>query len=203
MTRPLLAIRGITVAVDLLDTFRLSRPADQRAPVACPRAVGPCDRSLPAAPISSLTPSDTLPPPIDSGYMRLSGSIRVIKRNPEGVWRSHRGPHGSEHWAVHVAIKDADPEGPQEWFQSRWFTSARSRTARTGPNRVRAPRPPDRHPRPCGSAYWEPQGPHFPLAFSTYQPRTLWLQAARSFVSLVAVPCPISDPAVQSPWSGD
>jgi hypothetical protein len=39
MIRPLLAIRGITFAVDLLETFRLSRPADQRAPGAWLRAV--------------------------------------------------------------------------------------------------------------------------------------------------------------------
>ena len=200
----MLAIRGTTAAIDLLQIFRLSGPADQRAPGACPRAV-----QRPVRPFLAWCtdrPSCSLghnAPGNWSRRQRLSGAILVIKWNRERVRRSHRGPHGSEHWAVHVAIKDADPEGPQEWFQSRWFTSARSRTARTGPNRVRAPRPPDRHPRPCGSAYWEPQGPHFPLAFSTYQPRTLWLQAARSFVSLVAVPCPISDPAVQSPWSGD
>ncbi len=63
---------------------------------------GPCDRSLRAAPISSHTASDKLPPPFDSGSMRFSGSIRVIKRDPEMVWRSHRGPLGNEHWTIHM-----------------------------------------------------------------------------------------------------
>jgi hypothetical protein len=56
---------------------------------------------------------------------------------------SHRGPHGSEHWAFRMIVNMAKLQGPHERFHVSQFTSVRSRAIRPverWPDRGSSPR---------------------------------------------------------------